>query len=109
MIANPSLYRPAQRGSAAVHRGEGGSVWPHVARIGRFEPTSQVWSACGVKDGPKPQKVRSWACTACGTVHDRDVKAAKNILALGRRERLTACGTWPWPGQGEQIGSAGTS
>ena len=24
------------------------------ARIGRFEPTSQVCSACGVKDGPKP-------------------------------------------------------
>jgi putative transposase len=62
------------------------------ARIGRFEPTSQVCSACGVKDGPKPLSVREWACTACGTVHDRDVNAAKNILALGRRERLNACG-----------------
>ena len=29
------------------------------ARIGRFEPTSQVCSACGVKDGPKPLSVRS--------------------------------------------------
>ena len=54
------------------------------ARIGRFEPTSQVCSACGVKDGPKPLEVRTWACAACGTVHDRDVNAAKNILALGR-------------------------
>jgi len=62
------------------------------ARIGRFEPTSQVCSACGVKDGPKPLIVREWACAACGTVHDRDVNAAKNILALGRRERLNACG-----------------
>jgi putative transposase len=62
-------------------------------RIGRFEPTSQVCSACGVKDGPKPLTVRTWACAACGTVHDRDVNAAKNILALGRRERLNACGT----------------
>jgi putative transposase len=62
------------------------------ARIGRFEPTSQVCSACGVKDGPKPLSVREWACAACGTVHDRDVNAAKNILALGRRERLNACG-----------------
>jgi putative transposase len=62
------------------------------ARIGRFEPTSQVCSACGVKDGPKPLNVREWACAACGTVHDRDVNAAKNILALGRRERLNACG-----------------
>jgi putative transposase len=63
------------------------------ARIGRFEPTSQVCSACGVKDGPKPLSVRQWTCAACGTVHDRDVNAARNILALGRRERLNACGT----------------
>jgi putative transposase len=62
------------------------------ARIGRFEPTSQVCSACGVKDGPKPLAVRVWTCAACGTVHDRDVNAARNILALGRRERLNACG-----------------
>ncbi len=62
------------------------------ARIGRFEPTSQMCSACGVKDGPKPLSVREWACAACGTIHDRDVNAAKNILALGRRERLNACG-----------------
>jgi putative transposase len=32
------------------------------ARIGRFEPTSQVCSACGVKDGPKPLSVRIWTC-----------------------------------------------
>ncbi len=62
------------------------------SKIGRFEPTSQVCSACGVKDGPKPLSVRQWTCAACGTVHDRDVNAARNILALGRRERLNACG-----------------
>jgi IS605 OrfB family transposase len=59
-------------------------------RIGRFEPTSQVCSSCGVRDGPKPLHVRAWQCGACGTVHDRDVNAAKNILALGRGERLNA-------------------
>jgi len=63
------------------------------AKIRKFEPTSQVCSACGVKDGPKPLQVRHWTCAACGTVHDRDVNAARNILALGRRERLNACGT----------------
>jgi putative transposase len=63
------------------------------AKVGRFEPTSQVCSACGVKDGPKPLGIRRWVCAACGTVHDRDVNAARNILALGRRERLNACGT----------------
>jgi putative transposase len=62
------------------------------AKIGRWEPTSQVCSACGAKDGPKPLSVRAWQCAACGTAHDRDVNAAKNILALGRRERLNARG-----------------
>ena len=67
------------------------------AKVGRFEPTSQVCSACGVKDGPKPLGVRRWTCAACGAVHDRDVNAARNILALGRRERLNACGTGARP------------
>lgn len=57
------------------------------ARIDRFAPTSQVCSACGALDGPKPLHVRSWACKECGTVHDRDVNAARNILAAGRAER----------------------
>ena len=63
------------------------------SRTGRFEPTSQLCSACGARDGPKPLSVRTWTCAACGTAHDRDVNAARNILALGRRERLNACGT----------------
>jgi putative transposase len=62
------------------------------AKIGRFEPTSQVCSACGAKDGPKPLAVRVWACGSCGTVHDRDINAARNILAAGRADRLNACG-----------------
>jgi len=61
-------------------------------KAGRFEPTSQVCSACGAKDGPKPLRGRAWTCAACGTVHDRDVNAAKNVLALGRRESQNACG-----------------
>jgi len=61
------------------------------ARTGRFEPTSQLCSACGASDGPKPLGVRSWTCAACCTVHDRDINAARNVLALGRRESLNAC------------------
>jgi putative transposase len=61
-------------------------------RISRFEPTSQVCSACGVKDGPKPLAVREWTCKECGTVHDRDVNAARNVAALGRREAVNARG-----------------
>ncbi|MEX5634167.1 RNA-guided endonuclease InsQ/TnpB family protein [Parafrankia sp. FMc2] len=55
------------------------------ARVDRFFPSSQVCSACGVKDGPKPLDVRGWTCPACGTVHDRDVNAARNIRAEGRK------------------------
>ncbi|HEY1345903.1 MAG TPA: RNA-guided endonuclease TnpB family protein [Streptosporangiaceae bacterium] len=75
------------------------------ARTGRFEPTSQVCSVCGVKDGPKPLGVRTWICAACGTVHDRDVNAARNILALGRRESINACGGGVRPG--ETLAAAG--
>jgi len=78
-------------------------------KIGRFEPTSQVCSACGVKDGPKPLSVREWACAECGAVHDRDVNAAKNILAAGRAERLNACGTGVRPPLAVAVGAeAGT-
>ncbi|MET7356793.1 RNA-guided endonuclease InsQ/TnpB family protein, partial [Streptomyces mirabilis] len=50
-----------------------------LVRIGRFEPTSQTCSTCGVKDGPKPLSVREWTCSACGSVHDRDHNAAINV------------------------------
>jgi len=62
------------------------------ARIGRFEPTSQMCSACGVKDGPKPLSVREWTCAGCGTLHGRDINAARNILAAGRADKSNACG-----------------
>jgi putative transposase len=60
-------------------------------KIGRFTPTSQTCSACGVNDGPKPLHIRTWQCGSCGAVHDRDVNAALNILAAGRAERRNAC------------------
>jgi len=63
-----------------------------LIRADRFEPASQTCSACGVLDGPNPLHVRSWTCTACGTRHDRDVNAARDILAAGRAERRNACG-----------------
>ena len=79
------------------------------AKIGRWEPTSQVCSACGVKDGPKPLSVRQWACAACGTVHDRDVNAARNILTAGRADRLNACGGDVRPGPALAVaGEAGS-
>jgi putative transposase len=60
-------------------------------KVDRFFPSSRLCSVCGVIDGPKPLSVRTWTCV-CGTAHDRDVNAARNILAAGRAERLNACG-----------------
>lgn len=60
-------------------------------QIGRFVPSSQRCSACGRVDGPKPLSIRTWECL-CGARHDRDVNAARNILAVGQTERLNASG-----------------
>ncbi|WP_433664810.1 RNA-guided endonuclease InsQ/TnpB family protein [Nocardia sp. CA-128927] len=63
----------------------------YFAKVDRFFPSSQLRSDCGVIDGKKPLSVRSWTCR-CGAVHDRDVNAARNILAAGQAERRNACG-----------------
>ncbi|MXW12420.1 MAG: IS200/IS605 family element transposase accessory protein TnpB [Synechococcus sp. SB0668_bin_13] len=60
--------------------------------ISRWEPTSQRCSACGDRGCKKELAVRSWTCPACGTEHDRDVNAAKNILAAGLAARLNGRG-----------------
>ena len=59
-------------------------------RIGRFTPTSQTCSACGVKDGPKPLHVRAWRCRSCGAWLDRDINAAVNV-ATAAGLAVTAC------------------
>jgi IS605 OrfB family transposase len=60
-----------------------------VHRIDRWFPSSKLCSACGALQESMPLCVRSWTCP-CGVIHDRDVNAAKNILAAGRAERLNA-------------------
>lgn len=46
--------------------------------------TSQDCSKCKERTGPKNNlSVRHWVCLSCGTQHDRDVNAGKNILAKG--------------------------
>ncbi|MFF9647570.1 RNA-guided endonuclease InsQ/TnpB family protein [Streptomyces sp. NPDC014622] len=77
-------------------------------RIGRFEPTSQVCSQCGVKGGPKPLHVREWECGACGAVLDRDINAAVNV-AKAAGLAVSACGARVRPGLvPAQRGEAGT-
>ncbi|MEU4833444.1 RNA-guided endonuclease TnpB family protein [Streptosporangium sp. NPDC023615] len=54
--------------------------------VDRWVPSSKLCSACGAIQRSMPLNVREWVC-ACGASHDRDVNAAKNILAAGLAER----------------------
>jgi putative transposase len=60
-----------------------------VIAVDRWFPSSKLCSACGVSAGRMPLHVREWVCR-CGVRHDRDVNAARNILAEGLS--VAACG-----------------
>lgn len=52
--------------------------------------TSQTCSSCGCLPDSRPKGIaglgiREWTCSDCGDTHDRDINAARNILALGHQ------------------------
>ena len=60
--------------------------------------TTRVCSSCGAltgPGGPRHLAVRQWKCADCGESHDRDVNAARNILAVGSRCWASVCGNEP--------------
>ena len=56
-----------------------------LVKVDRFYPSSKTCSVCGHRLDALSLSVRSWDCPSCGVHHDRDVNAARNILAEGKR------------------------
>jgi putative transposase len=54
-----------------------------VVQVDRFYPSSKTCSSCGTIQSSLPLNVREWTCDSCGAIHDRDINAAKNLMALG--------------------------
>jgi putative transposase len=68
-----------------------------VVKIDKWYPSSKRCFDCGHLLDSLLLDVRVWTCPACGMVHDRDVNAAKNILAAGLA--VAACGEAVRPGR----------
>jgi putative transposase len=62
----------------------------NFVKIDRWFPSSKRCGHCGHVVEKLPLNIREWACPKCGTNHDRDVNAAKNILAAGLA--VSVCG-----------------
>lgn len=54
-----------------------------VVKINRWYPSSKTCSDCGFIKTSLQLSERTWVCPECGVTHDRDINAARNILAVG--------------------------
>jgi putative transposase len=72
--------------------------------VSRWYPSSKTCSACGHLLAELSLGTRYWTCPSCGARHDRDINAAKNILAAGR---AVARGS-PGDACGADVSHAGT-
>src|SRR6266851_3252103 len=61
-----------------------------LVKIDKWYPSSKRCFDCGHILDSLPLDVRSWICPECGVAHDRDINAAKNVLAVGLT--VAACG-----------------
>lgn len=82
-------YKAAQRGVTVVV-------------VDRWFPSSKMCSACGAIKTDLTLADRRWTCADCGAEHDRDLNAAKNILAASYA--VSACRA-EGAGSGRKIGT----
>jgi putative transposase len=109
MVKNRSLARAISDASWAEFRSmlEYKAQWygREVIAVDRWFPSSKLCSICGTLQEKMPLKARTWTCD-CGTTHDRDVNAAKNLLAAGRA--VAACGAGVRPQRSSPGGQSAT-
>lgn len=98
MVKNGSLARAISDAAWSQFRSmlEYKAQWygREVIAIDRWFPSSKLCSVCGALADTMPLNVREWTCD-CGTTHDRDVNAAKNILAVGLTVSVCGAGVRP--------------
>jgi putative transposase len=68
-----------------------------LVAIDKWYPSSKRCSECGHVLVSLSLDTRQWTCPECGSVHDRDVNAAKNVLTAGLA--VSACGEAVRPGR----------
>jgi putative transposase len=69
-----------------------------LLKIDRFYPSRKTCSACGQVLDSLDLDVREWDCPRCGTHHDRDLNAAKAVLAEGLRRSTEEHAVAAWGG-----------
>ncbi|MDJ0844506.1 RNA-guided endonuclease InsQ/TnpB family protein [Crocosphaera sp.] len=68
-----------------------------LIKVDRYFPSSKRCGNCGYIIDKLPLNVREWECPQCGTNHDRDINASRNILAAG--QAVSVCGASVRPEQ----------
>ncbi len=76
-----------------------------LVKIDKWYPSSKRCHSCGHVLDSLSLDERFWLCPECKTFHDRDINAAKNVLAAGLA--VSACGEAVRPGRAKAL-SGGT-
>lgn len=109
MVKNRTLARAISDAAwtAMRHMLEYKSAWygRNLVTVDRWFPSSRLCSACGAIAGKMPLHTREWTC-GCGVTHDRDVNAARNILAAGLA--VSVCGAGVRPQRSTPSGQSAT-
>ncbi|WP_406385262.1 RNA-guided endonuclease InsQ/TnpB family protein [Streptomyces sp. NBC_01618] len=109
MVKNHTLARAISDASWSEFRSmlEYKAAWygREVIAVDRWFPSSKLCSVCGTLAEKMPLNVRTWTCD-CAATHDRDVNAAKNLLAAGLA--VTVCGAGVRPQRSSPGGQSAT-